>query len=165
MGRDDIRLVAVGDGAIREELQAEAKRENLSNVIFTGRQPKAEMPAFLAASDLCFVHLRKTPLFETVIPSKIFEALGMRRAILIGVDGEARKLVEDSGGGVAIPPEDENALIDALIRFSANRKELECMGETGHGYVMRHFDRDRLAEDYLELLGLVDIGYHSLSAV
>jgi len=39
-----------------------------------------------------------------------------------------------------------------LIHFSANRKELERMGETGHGYVMRHFDRDRLAEDYLELL-------------
>jgi glycosyltransferase involved in cell wall biosynthesis len=152
LGRDDIRLVAVGDGAIREELQAEAARENLGNVIFTGRRPKAEMPAFLAASDLCFVHLRKTPLFETVIPSKIFEALGMRRAILIGVDGEARKLVEDSGGGVAIPPEDENALVDALIRFSTNRTELEQMGETGRNYVVRHFDRDHLAQEYLELL-------------
>jgi glycosyltransferase involved in cell wall biosynthesis len=152
MGRDDIRLVAVGDGAIREELQAEAELENLGNVIFTGRRPKSEMPAFLAATDLCFVHLRKTPLFETVIPSKIFEALGMRRAILIGVDGEARKLVEDSGGGVAIPPEDENALVDALIRFSANRMELEELGETGRQYVLEHFDRDHLALKYLQLL-------------
>lgn len=152
LGRDDIRLLAVGDGAIREELQMKAKSEQLDNVIFTGRRPKAEMPAFLAATDLCFVHLRKTPLFDTVIPSKIFEALGMRRAILIGVDGEARKLVENSGGGVAMPPEDEDALVDAVLRFSEDRAELEHLGETGRQYVLKHFDRDTLAEEYLELL-------------
>ena len=152
MGRDDIRLMAVGDGAIREELQAQATQEKLNHVIFTGRRPKLEMPMFLAASDLCFVHLIKTPLFETVIPSKIFEALGMRRAILIGVDGDSRKLVEASGGGVSIPPEDEHALVDALVHFSANRKQLQQMGETGRTYVLDHFDRDHLANTYLELL-------------
>jgi glycosyltransferase involved in cell wall biosynthesis len=152
IGRNDIRLLAVGDGAIRADLQAVAEREKLENVIFTGRRPKAEMPMFLAATDLCFVHLRKTPLFETVIPSKIFEALGMRRAILIGVDGDSRKLVEDSGGGVAIPPEDEHALVDALVHFSANRSDLERMGETGRKYVMERFDRDHLAREYLQVL-------------
>ncbi|MEI6605317.1 MAG: glycosyltransferase family 4 protein [Verrucomicrobiota bacterium] len=152
MGRDDIRLLAVGDGAIREELQAQAEQQNLPNVIFTGRRPKAEMPMFLAATDICFVHLRKNPLFETVIPSKIFEALGMRRAILIGVDGDSRKLVEESGGGVAIPPEDEHALVDALVHFSANRAELSQMGEIGRSFVLEHFDRDHLASEYLQLL-------------
>lgn len=152
MGRDDIRLLAVGDGAIREELQAQADLENLTNVIFTGRRTKAEMPMFLAATDLCFVHLRKNPLFETVIPSKIFEAFGMHRPILIGVDGDSRKLVEDSGGGVAIPPEDEHALVESIVHFAANRSKLTQMGEAGHHYVLEHFDRDHLASEYLQLL-------------
>lgn len=152
IGRDDIRLLAVGDGAVREELEAEARREGLDNVVFTGRRPKDEMPVFLAASDLCFVHLKKTPLFESVIPSKIFEAMGMCRAILIGVDGEARKLVENSGSGLAIPPEDAQALVDALVRFSAKPEELVTFGERGRAYALAHFDRDHLATDYLQIL-------------
>lgn len=152
MGRDDIRLLAVGDGAVRQELEEQARREGLDNLIFTGRRPKEEMPLFLAATDLCFVHLRKTPLFETVMPSKIFEAMGMRRAILIGVDGEARKLVESSGGGVAMAPEDDAALVAALVHYSGAPAELARMGEAGRRFVIEHFDRDRLAERYAEIL-------------
>ena len=70
-GREDICLLAVGDGAVRAELEAAAQKEGLHNIVFTGRRPKEEMPLFLAVSDVCFVHLRQTPLFETVIPSKI----------------------------------------------------------------------------------------------
>lgn len=152
MGRDDIRLVAVGDGAVRLELEERARRERIDAVIFTGRRPKEEMPAYLAATDVCFVHLRKTPLFETVIPSKIFEALGMRRPILVGVDGEARRLVEGSGGGIAMAPEDEHALVAYLIEFEANREQLAEMGDRGRSYVLEHFDRDLLAERYLDIL-------------
>lgn len=152
LGRDDIRLLAVGDGAVREELEQQARREGLDHLVFTGRRPKSEMPAFLAATDLCFVHLQKSPLFETVIPSKIFEALGMARAILIGVGGDARKLVEDSGGGIAMPPEDDEALVRALIALEADRPLLKSMGERGRVFVQARFDRDLLATRYLELL-------------
>ena len=151
-GRDDICLLAVGDGAVRADLEAEAQKEGLENIIFTGRRPKKEMPLFLAASDVCFVHLRKTPLFESVIPSKIFEAMGMRRSILIGVGGEARKLVEKSGGGVAIEPEDEQALVDFLTQHSNDPETLQKMGEQGRIYVEENFDREKLAESYLKTL-------------
>jgi len=151
-GEDRVRFLAVGDGAVREELENAARAEGLDEVVFTGRRPKEEMPAFLAASDLCLVHLKKTPLFETVIPSKIFEAMGMSKAILIGVDGEARKLVEKSGAGPAIPPEDEVALVDAVLHAVDNPKELIAHGERGRRFVLEHFDRDKLARDYLKVL-------------
>ena len=158
-GRDDICLLAVGDGAVRTEVEAVAQEDGLENIIFTGRRPKQEMPLFLAASNVCFVHLRKTPLFESVIPSKIFEAMGMRRPILIGVGGEARKLVEESGGGMAIEPEDEQALVDFLVKYSEAPEELETLGEAGRRYVEAHFDRDQLAESYLKTLrSLVEVG-------
>lgn len=151
-GEDRIRLLAVGDGAVRGDLERQAKAEKLDVLVFTGRRPKEEMPFFLAATDLCFVHLRKTPLFETVMPSKIFEAFGMRRPILIGVDGEARRLVAKSGGGWAIPPEDEEALVKALIDALSQEEERRTRGERGRSFVLKYFDRDRLAIDYLEIL-------------
>ena len=152
LGDDRIRFLAVGDGAVREELENTVRSEGLDQVIFTGRRPKEEMPAFLAASDLCFVHLKKTPLFETVMPSKIFEAMGMGKAILIGVEGEARKLVEQSGAGTAMPPEDEGALVDAALHAVENPKSLIAQGERGKRFVLEHFDRDELAQDYLMVL-------------
>ncbi|YCM42640.1 glycosyltransferase family 4 protein [Verrucomicrobiaceae bacterium 227] len=152
MGREDICLMAVGDGAVRDDLEREAKEEGLNNLIFTGRRPKEEMPHFLAATDVCFVHLKKTPLFESVMPSKIFEAMGMRRAILIGVDGEARRLVERGGGGLGMTPEDDEALVRNLVELEAHRDQLSAMGEKGRDFVLAHFDRDHLAARYLDLL-------------
>lgn len=151
-GRGDIVLLAVGDGAVREELARQAEREGLSNVIFTGRQPKETMPDFLALTDVCLVHLRKTGLFETVMPSKIFEAAGMARPIVIGVNGDARELVERAGAGVAIEPEDDAALAATLIRMADDPEAGRAMGEKGRAFVLAHFDRDRLAADYLNLL-------------
>mgnify|MGYP003738809329 CR=1 FL=1 len=151
-GRTDIVLVAVGDGAVRETLEKEAREAGLDNLIFTGRQPKETMPDFLALSDVCLVHLRKSGLFETVLPSKIFEAAGMARPILIGVNGDARDLVERAGAGVAIEPEDDAALVEALIRLADHPEEGRAMGEKGRAYVLAHFDRDGLAEEYLKLL-------------
>ena len=152
LGEDDVVLLAVGDGAVREELKQAAADQGLDNVVFTGRRPKEEMPQFLAATDVCFVHLRKTPLFETVMPSKIFEALGMRRPILIGVDGEARTLVEASGGGISMPPEDDAAMVERLLELKHDAGKRAAMGESGREYVMENFDRDQLARDYLEVL-------------
>lgn len=151
-GEERICLLAVGDGAVREELQKEADRAGLDSVIFTGRRPKDEMPLLLAATDLCFVHLRKTPLFETVIPSKIFEALGMRRPILIGVNGDARRLVEASGGGWGMPPEDERAMVQAIQHALEHPEERSLRGGHGRDFVLANFDRDKLAGEYLEIL-------------
>ena len=83
-GRDDIRIVLVGDGAQREALQKEAQERKLDNVIFTGRRPKSEMPDWVASSDVNLVHLKKSDLFETVMPSKIFESAGCARPMLRG---------------------------------------------------------------------------------
>ncbi len=147
--RDDIRLLAVGDGAVRAELEAEAKAKGLDNVVFTGRCEKGEVPGILGATDVSFVHLRRTPLFETVLPSKIFEAMGLARPILIGVEGDAKRLVLESGGGVAMEPENEEELVGRLEEMADSpRGELARMGENGLKYVSSHFDLDGLAAKY-----------------
>ena len=152
-GRSDIAFLLVGDGAVREELTAEARRLGLErDVVFAGRQDPARMPAFLSICDVCLVHLRKVELFTTVLPSKIFEAAGMARPILIGVGGEAREIVERAGCGEYVEPENHAALVDAVLRLAADPPRRTALGEAGRAYVAQHHDRDRLAADYLALL-------------
>jgi glycosyltransferase involved in cell wall biosynthesis len=145
-------FLIVGDGARCDELRAEAKNKGLDNVVFTGRLAKSEMPAAWASLDACLIHLRKSPLFETVIPSKMFEAMGMAIPILMGVQGEALKIVLESGGGIPVEPENVDSLLEGCrIIYSAGG---DAYGRPGRDFVTRRFDRDVLARDYLGVLGM-----------
>jgi glycosyltransferase involved in cell wall biosynthesis len=150
--QDQIRFLFVGEGAERQRLQARAKSESLDNVVFLGALPRDAMSEVYATSDLCLVPLRKTELFRTVLPSKIFEILGMARPVLLSVDGEARALVEASGGGVFVPPEDAPAMTEAILRLARDPAACQDMGERGRAYVKEHFDRKKLAARYLAIL-------------
>jgi colanic acid biosynthesis glycosyl transferase WcaI len=152
-GRDDVRLLLVGDGAIRERLEREVREAGLSNVVFTGRLDKARMPEVLAASDACLVHLAKRELFTTVLPSKIFEAAAMSRPIVIGVEGFAAELVASAGAGLCIEPENERELVDAVLRLADDRALAARLGEAGRSEIAARYDYDGLAARYAELLG------------
>jgi glycosyltransferase involved in cell wall biosynthesis len=151
-GRDDVAFLLVGDGAVREDLAREARARGLARVVFAGRQDPARMPAFLSICDACLVHLRKVELFTTVLPSKIFEAAGMGRPILLGVGGEAREIVERAGCGEYVEPENDGALVEAVLRLAADPARCRALGARGAAYVARHHDRDRSSADYLRLL-------------
>jgi glycosyltransferase involved in cell wall biosynthesis len=120
--------------------------------VFTGRQDKALIPDFLAASQACLVHLRDTELFSTVIPSKIFEAAGMARPIIIGVRGQAMDIVLEAGAGLAMAPESVDDLLAALEILVADPARARSMGEAGRAHVCAHYERNRLADTYLALL-------------
>jgi glycosyltransferase involved in cell wall biosynthesis len=149
---DQIRFLIVGDGALLQMLREEAQRAGLSNVIFTGRQAKESMPEFLAASDSCLVHLKKQALFASVMPSKIFEALAMRRPVILGVEGFAADFIRKSGGGLCIEPENEDQLLLAAERLQTDPALAQSLGRAGCDFVLKHFDRDVLAKDYLKVI-------------
>ncbi len=157
-GRDDVRFLLVGDGAVRQELEARARDEGLDAVVFTGRQPKARMPDFLAAADACLVHLTKTELFRTVMPSKIFEAAAMERPIVLGVEGFAADLVEKAGAGICIEPENEDELLAAVDRLAGDRPLGRRLGAAGLERIARRHDYSLLARRYLELLDTLGPG-------
>jgi colanic acid biosynthesis glycosyl transferase WcaI len=150
--RDDIRFLFVGEGAERSRLEARARAESIDSARFLGVLPRDRMNEVYATLDLALVSLRKTELFTTVIPSKIFEIAAMARPIVISVDGEARAIVEQSGGGVFVPPEDVGAMVNAIVRFAGDRAEGERMGAAGRGFVVREFDREATAAKYLDVL-------------
>jgi len=154
-GRDDIKLLIVGDGAARAALERQAQEEGLDNVVFTGRLDKGLIAPLLASLDACLVHLMKRELFTTVMPSKIFEAAAMAKPIILGVRGHAAALVARAGCGVCIEPENDAELVGAVEQMADARPWAADLGRRGHDFFVRHFDRGALARDYLDLLGAV----------
>ncbi len=152
MGREDIVFLLVGDGALRAELQQAAQDRRLDNVIFTGLLEKRRMPDVLSFSDVTLVHLKKTDLFKTVLPSKIFEAASMERPILLGVEGYSADLIRTAEAGLCIEPENAEELVAAVCRLADEPALGVQFGKNGRRYIQEHFHRGKLAERYLSLL-------------
>jgi len=140
-----IAFLMVGDGAERARLCATCERMRLTNVIMLEQQPKERMPEIWALSDASLVLLRKLPLFETVIPSKIFESMAMQKPIILGVLGEAREIVEEAGAGLTFEPENAAELAAVVLRLASDNALARALGANGRQYVAAHFDRRRLA--------------------
>ncbi|CAN5428690.1 hypothetical protein BH09SUM1_BH09SUM1_04290 [soil metagenome] len=147
-----VHFMIVGDGAQRAALEEQARRSGLHNVTFTGLLPKGEIPAALAGSGACLVHLRKTELFRTVLPSKMFEAMAMGRPVLLGVAGHSRTVLEEANAGIAFDPEDANGLVAAIRELAADPARALTLGNNGRRFVTEHYNRRDLAEIYIELL-------------
>lgn len=155
----DIAFVIVGEGAERAKLEADAAARGLARVKFVGQLPRARIPEVLAATDLAVVMLKDTPLFETVLPSKLFEIMGCGRPLLLAVGGEARRLAESAGCGYIAPPEDVSKMTAAILRAKSDPEDARARGRSGRRFVEQHFDRLALADRYLdELLELVGRG-------
>ena len=151
---DDPRFVflLVGEGADKAALKARAQTLRLSNLRFVDQQPREKIADYIAASDVCLVLLRALGLFKTVLPSKIFEFFGSGRPVILGVEGEAKALVEASGGGVTFRPEETAGLVAWLRVLSQDPARLVEMGRRGRAFVEENFSRTVLAERYLKIL-------------
>ncbi len=153
-----IVFLLVGDGAERKRLVAMREAMGLPNVLMLPQQPKERMPEFWSLSDVSLVLLKKSDLFKTVLPSKIFESMAMEKPIILGVEGESAELVRASGGGVCIPPEDAEELAAQVLKFFEDPALCQKVGASGRAYVLQHFDRAKLAQRYLRLLSAVAQG-------
>jgi len=140
-----IRFVLVGDGAAKEDLVADTQRRKLRNVTFLDPQPHNQMPLVLSAADLCLVSLRKLPLFEGALPSKMYEAMACARPILLAVEGEARRLVvQEAGAAIYVEPENADALTSTILRLYESPDLVEIVGQRGRAFVQARFDRVQL---------------------
>lgn len=148
----DVVFVIVGDGACREALEAAAKCRGLTNVVFTGRQPKSRMADWVATSDASLVHLKGSALFTTVMPSKIFESAGCRRPIIMGVDGFAKKLVMEAGAGVDMTPESADSLVACVKTLAGDPELCRRLGANAYNNIAKVHNRDRQAIDYMNIL-------------
>jgi glycosyltransferase involved in cell wall biosynthesis len=160
-----IVFLFVGDGAERAWLLEQKDALGLANVIMLEQQPKERMPALWAAADVSLVLLKRSDLFKTVIPSKIFEAMAMERPLILGVEGEAKALVEEAGAGVCIQPESDAALADAVLAFARDPDRTRALGLSGRRFVTEFYSRAVMAKRFEETLAGVVAAYGGAGAV
>ncbi len=148
-----IQIILQGSGPEKDDLVNLKDELKIDNIHFLPPVPKAEMPNILLEVDVALVPLRKLDLFQGAIPSKIFEALAMEKPLLLGVEGEAKKhFIDNAKAGLFFEPENEIDLADKMIEFSNDKNMIIEMGSNGRKYVSEHFNRNKIAADFIKQL-------------
>ena len=150
--RDDVVFLLIGDGAERARLEATVRERGLERVQLLGLQPRDTMPGWIATIDVLLVCLRDLPVFETVIPSKIFEFLAQERPVIVTARGEIERMAREADVARVAPPEDAAALAEAILDVAAHPNEAMRRARAGRVWVLANFDRDVLARRMLDFL-------------
>jgi colanic acid biosynthesis glycosyl transferase WcaI len=147
----------VGDGAERRHIEALIAREGVANVEVLAQQPRSSVPALIWDSDVCLVLLKRSEVFKTVIPTKMLEFMGCGRPIILGVEGQALEILRDAKAGIAIPPEDGEALAAAVLNLKSNPALSQAYGRNGELFIEQRMSRQSTAFEYERvLLDLLD---------
>jgi len=141
----NINFLIVGDGVKRKELEIKIKSKDLRNVNLLPLQPKADIPLFINTADVCFVPLANSNI-KDAIPSKIFEAWGFQKPVILVAGGEAASLVKKVDGGVIVPPEKPELLKDAILNLLNNAELRKRYGAKGYSYVRENMNRANQAK-------------------
>jgi glycosyltransferase involved in cell wall biosynthesis len=157
--RPDIKFLLIGNGAERDQLIASAQQRGLENVLFIQSQPREVMPNVWSLCDVALVHLKDAPAFSEVIPSKIFEAMAMKRPILIAApEGVASRLVIADQAGHWVPPENPKALAEAVCRL-ADDDSLRAKLADNALAASAKYGRHRQAQEMLQVLEIAGAGW------
>jgi glycosyltransferase involved in cell wall biosynthesis len=148
----NVLFLLVGEGAEKARIVSLARSRGLANVRFVGQQSREKIPAYITASDACLVLLKKSELFKTVLPTKMLEFMSCARPVILGVDGHARKVLEQANAGIFITPEDPSALADAIMQLAGDPALRESLGRNGRQHVLQYFSRQHTAKVYLDVL-------------
>ena len=148
----NVLFMLIGEGAEKERIKSIAQSRGLNNIRFFDQQPRETIPAFISASDACLVLLKKTDVFKTVIPTKMLEFMSCARPVILGVDGQARQMVEEAGAGIVIEPESSTALVQAIGQLAANPELGHKLGQRGREYILQNLSRRQTADTYLRVL-------------
>jgi glycosyltransferase involved in cell wall biosynthesis len=145
----NIHIVLIGDGPQKVVLKQEAIKRDLRNVEFIDSMPKVDVMKYLLASDAGISVLKKNDTFKTIYSNKTFDYMACKKPIVMVIDGVSRQLVEDAKCGVYTEPEDVEMIAEKMSNLSGDASLCKRMGESGYQYAKIHFDRLKLADQYV----------------
>jgi colanic acid biosynthesis glycosyl transferase WcaI len=144
----DIHWIIFGDGRLRIWAEEEVQRLGLNgNFHFMGSRPAHQIPYYSALCDVLLVSLRREPVFSLTIPSKLQSYLACGRPILASLEGAAAQVVIEAGAGMTCPPEDPEALADAVIQMKdLTMSDCLLMGQKARQYYVEEFELASIAD-------------------
>jgi len=145
-----LHFILMGGGAEKENLLRMKEELKVDNVTMLDPVPKTEVGRYISVLDICLINLKKSPLFTTVIPSKIFENAAMAIPILMGVEGEAQQIIEGYEAGLCFEPENEEDFLSKLNLLRQPEFYDKC--KKGCLKLADDFDRKNLANEMFKIL-------------
>ena len=133
----------IGDGSSLDECKRIASEKGLSNVIFHGRHPLSEMPAFYAKADAMLLTLCDDEIISYTLPGKVQTYMAASKPVIAAAGGESKLVIQKSGCGFCTPPDDAEALAESVNRFVAmSCEERREMGKRASEYYKKHFAKE-----------------------
>ena len=137
-----IKILVIGGGTQKQYLVDEVVKHNLGDYIsFTGPIPSTNVGEYLLEADILLLHLKKDPLFEITLPSKLGSYFSLGKPVLCGVAGESSDIVKSINAGLCFSPDDSEDLYrKIIISMGLEKGDLERMGING-----RHFYEENIS--------------------
>jgi glycosyltransferase involved in cell wall biosynthesis len=151
-----IVFLLLGDGPRKEALVKQAEKMKLPNVVFHDAVPERELPRYLSVADVGLHTLRRLDVSAIALPAKIFSYMACGLPVILAMEGEAARLLQEADGGIAVEPESPEALADALLQLKAAPAQRERYGFRGVEFVRANYSRQELAKRLAALLDEVD---------
>lgn len=148
----EIQFCFFGDGPEKSHLQLIAAQQGMENVAFHAPLPASQMVELLASIDVSIVTLKRNDLFKGALPSKLFEALGAGVPVILALDGEAKKLIECSHGGLAVEPENPEDMAKSILRLYRDTELRGQLGANGRTFVLARYNREQIAKQFEQLV-------------
>lgn len=148
---DKVHFLIVGEGAEKENLLKLKNELKLHNVSILNRISKEEVPKYISIMDIALVNLKKSDLFLGALPSKIFENAAMGKPILLGLKGEAEKVINKYNAGISFEPENEKDFLNKLYVLLKD-EELYRRSMDGCRKLAQDYNREKIAGDMLSAI-------------
>lgn len=149
---NEVVILFAGGGAAKPEVERLVKGRCLKNVILIPRQSKEKMPELWSLCDISLISLKDTPLFQTVIPSKIFESMGMGLPMVMSSPkGEATDILINTKSGVVIEPESPELIANTIRELFLDKEKLRLLAKNSY-QAASNYDRKNLANLMLKKL-------------
>ncbi len=147
-----IHFLFVGDGPCKADLVALKQDLRLDNLTMLDAQPREAIPAFLSAADVALVPLRRLDVFKDALPSKMFDAWACGCPVILSIEGEAHRVLNQAQAGVFVPPECPDALAQTIHSLSRDSERSRAYGVNGRRFVEEHYSRQAQARELTHLL-------------
>jgi colanic acid biosynthesis glycosyl transferase WcaI len=152
----EIVFLIAGEGSERGRIERNIAERNLTNVLDLGKQLRENVPALLSMSDACVIPLRPKTVFNTAIPSKLFEAMAAAKPIILAVDGETKELMLEARAGIAVSPGSATSMAEAVLLLQSNPDLARRLGMNGRRAAESKYTRRQQAVAYLDVFAEIE---------
>jgi glycosyltransferase involved in cell wall biosynthesis len=148
-GRNDLVILLIGEGKLREELEFKAKQKKLNNFYRLGLMPKDQLVPLIQHALVSLVPLKGTPILDTSSPNKFFESLAAGVPVIQNTQGWMKVFLDIHGLGFTIDPNRPDLLAECLIEIDNNPLLLDSMRPKAISIAQQEFDKNKLAQKML----------------